>query len=62
MQVLVRYVIAYDQHTRHTRYAHMPADHLAPYADKPAPLRGPDAEINGTNPSQPAKQKGPTRR
>ena len=44
------------------RYAYMSADHLAPYADRLAPLRGPDAKIDGTNPSQPPKQKGPTRR
>ena len=44
------------------RYAHMSADHLAPYADRLVALRAPEVEIDGTNPSQPPKQKGPTRR
>lgn len=44
------------------RYAHMSADHLAPYADRLEPLRDASTENRGTNLSQAPKEKGPTLR
>jgi integrase len=44
------------------RYAHMSADHLAPYADRLEPLRNVEAGSCGTNLSQAPKEKGPTLR
>ena len=34
------------------RYAHLTADHLAPYAQQLRALRGGDVPSDGTNPSQ----------
>jgi integrase len=44
------------------RYAHMSADHLAPYADRLEPLREERAGSGGTNLSHVPKEKGPTLR
>ncbi len=40
------------------RYAHLAADHLAPYADKLCALRVVDAEGNDTNAAQAGNEKG----
>jgi integrase len=37
------------------RYAHLSADHLAPYADRLCTLESGDNTADGTNPSQPPK-------
>ena len=34
------------------RYAHLAADHLAPYAQRPGAVRAPEAVLDGTNLSQ----------
>jgi integrase len=44
------------------RYAHMSADHLAPYADRLQPLCNTGGGSHGTNLSQVPKEKGPTLR
>lgn len=41
------------------RYAHMAADHLAPYADRLEPLREKNPAGRGTNPSQAQNAEGP---
>ena len=38
------------------RYAHLAADHLAPFADRLSALTVPEAEIHGTFTAQPENQ------
>ena len=42
------------------RYAHLAAEHLAPYADRLCALRVVDESASGTNMSQATKEQGPT--
>ncbi len=40
------------------RYAHLSADHLAPYAERLSALRVVEPAVNGTNSSQAQKSEG----